>query len=194
MLTLDDPDFDNISRDYYADMLDLVARLVAGTITAAVYQEQQVALTEVAMVAVLVTTGAELTNLELAAIFEAHLQQARESAASLAEDVVGGRYTEGLTTSALREIADALKKRIGLWTYTLGQLYSRAILYVGNDGDLMQWQRGATEAGCESCVGLDGQIKTRAEWRTLASEGTAPRSKSLACGGWNCDCKVVKVS
>ena len=56
---------------------------------------------------------------------------------------------------------------------------------------MYEWVLGNTEEHCTDCLRLDGQRHRLKSWRR---KGLTPQSDVLACNGFNCDCKLVKVS
>ena len=55
---------------------------------------------------------------------------------------------------------------------------------------MYEWVLGNTEEHCRDCVKLDGQ---RHRMKTYYAKGIIPQSDVLECGGWHCDCRLVKV-
>lgn len=50
---------------------------------------------------------------------------------------------------------------------------------------------GSTEEHCDSCLTANGQIHRLKAWHR---SGKHPRSSQLQCGGWRCDCRLVKTA
>lgn len=77
-----------------------------------------------------------------------------------------------------------------LWVHkSLSAIYQLGLLE-GDKAGWYQWKLGQTEESCETCLALNGQIHRLA---TYSKAGKLPRSKSLACKGFNCDCRLEKV-
>ena len=55
---------------------------------------------------------------------------------------------------------------------------------------LYEWVLGLTEEHCGDCSKLSGQRHRMRHW---AKKGLLPQSDRLECGGFNCDCKLVRV-
>ena len=49
------------------------------------------------------------------------------------------------------------------------------------------WRLGVTEEHCSDCASYEGKVYRNSTW---AKWGAIPRSHSLACGGWLCDCNL----
>ena len=81
--------------------------------------------------------------------------------------------------------------RLNLWAN--GRQRVRNIARTHDPADpLLVWRLGATEEHCRDCLEANGRVLHASEWRTLANVGIHPQSPSLECGGWNCDCSLVK--
>jgi hypothetical protein len=58
-----------------------------------------------------------------------------------------------------------------------------------------QWKYGDTTAHCPSCAAYAGRVYRNSVWtKWLEPLDMMPRGKGLACGGWQCDCSIVKTS
>lgn len=77
-----------------------------------------------------------------------------------------------------------ITRRVGLWANQFQRLKNRAMLFFGADKRLM-WREGDTAQKCQSCLGLDRQVKSAREWARLNIQ---PQDRQLICGGWNCEC------
>ena len=103
----------------------------------------------------------------------------------------------GLEDEAAAGILIGVVSRVArLWTRSFDGLVSKGQTHTPPEVDedtgeeveaAFVWRLGATEDHCVDCLNLDGQVHTAAEW--LAS-GIQPQSPDLACGGWNCDCRL----
>jgi hypothetical protein len=51
----------------------------------------------------------------------------------------------------------------------------------------MMWRCGGTSDHCPDCAAYNGKVYRNSTW---AKWGAIPRSHALACGGWNCDCRL----
>ncbi len=56
---------------------------------------------------------------------------------------------------------------------------------------IYEWQLGATEQHCKDCQRLNGQVHRLSNW---SKRGWLPQANKLACGGFNCDCRLVKTT
>ena len=103
----------------------------------------------------------------------------------------------GLDDEATAAVLISVVSRVArLWTRSFDGLVSKGQTHtppvVDEDtGEEVEvtfvWRRGATKKPCRDCLALDGQVHTAAEWR---SAGIEPQSPDLACGGWECLCKL----
>lgn len=77
-----------------------------------------------------------------------------------------------------------------LWfNKSITPMYQAGLLSADKNG-LYEWVYGDTEH-CETCRSLNGQ---RHRLKDYARRDLMPQSGALACGGWNCKCKLVKAS
>jgi hypothetical protein len=53
------------------------------------------------------------------------------------------------------------------------------------------WHEGDTKDKCADCIRLDGQVH---RLRGYVSRGWLPKSEKLACGGWECGCRILKTT
>jgi hypothetical protein len=56
---------------------------------------------------------------------------------------------------------------------------------------MFEWVLGRTEQHCRTCLGLSGQ---RHRLKTFHKYDLVPKSRKLACGGWLCDCRLVRTA
>lgn len=97
-------------------------------------------------------------------------------------------YIDNFANEVAREglTPDQIAQRAVLWV----SKSLRAIYYVGlidTKTDLVYpWLLGPAEKHCPTCLANAGQQHTMKEW---AAAGMLPGSSSLACGGWECQCK-----
>lgn len=75
------------------------------------------------------------------------------------------------------------------WANALDGFYN-AIKMMGAGNKMLTWVLGNAEKHCADCERLDGQ-RHRASW--YSSHGYTPRrpGSATACGGYNCDCRLV---
>lgn len=111
---------------------------------------------------------------------------ATAAASGLAGDIYAGRY-KGKTKQEQEQLDDLLNARLLLWALTAASIYAQGQLARIDDGFLV-WRRGMTVEPCETCLALDGVVRTRKNWR-LSPYRPQARNGSLKCGGWNCDCR-----
>jgi hypothetical protein len=90
-------------------------------------------------------------------------------------------YTQGLSPDQVRLSADAWSNK------TLQKFYQWGI-ESGDKNGVYVWKVGPTEH-CPDCARLKGQIHRFGEWR---KSGWMPGSDKLDCGGYQCQCSLVK--
>ncbi len=93
-----------------------------------------------------------------------------------------------IATEKRKEKADfvAIFERLNLWTNQYDYFYNLGLMASKANPKLM-WKRGKTKVGCISCVTYDGRVYRKNTWAKYAP---LPRSKELACGGWECQCDL----
>ena len=64
-------------------------------------------------------------------------------------------------------------------------------LAVSTSNAKYEWQLGATEEHCPDCLRLNGQVHKMSEW---VESRWLPKTRKLDCGGWLCDCKLVRTT
>lgn len=103
------------------------------------------------------------------------IEQAIESAPGL------GAYAPDATDKGIAARL-ALWTNAGLGLYSVGQLWRR--------GDpFYRWEVSPGKQSCNDCLRLNGQVHTAEEWR---QSNWVPRGHNLACGGWNCGCRLIE--
>ena len=103
-------------------------------------------------------------------------------------------YLDGLADAILAtDDYRTVYPRINLWVNRFKDVRNRARVLSCPDV-LFTWVLGATEDHCSDCLSYAGQSRTGADWQKIyAQTGHRPQSPSLECGGWQCDCDLVKV-
>ncbi len=67
--------------------------------------------------------------------------------------------------------------------------YYQAGLLSADANSIYEWVYGKTEVHCDSCKALNGQRHRLRRWKA----NIMPKSSDLECGGFLCDCNLVKV-
>lgn len=100
-----------------------------------------------------------------------------------------------LAALAIGASFETLRWRVNLWKYRYLDMYNRTLIILGRTrGKRLIWRYGATEKHCRDCAHYEGQIKTAVEWDEIYRLfGHRPQSHTLACGGWQCDCRLEVV-
>lgn len=82
----------------------------------------------------------------------------------------------------------SIENRLDMWAGRYGALRTRVEAQAAGDKK-KQWILGRTEEHCRTCYGVAGRVYRNSTW--LASD-CIPRSQSLCCHGFNCDCSLVE--
>lgn len=69
--------------------------------------------------------------------------------------------------------------------------FYQAGMVAADQNGLYEWVLGNTEEHCTSCITLNGQ---RHRMKQYATRSLIPPTEHTECGGWQCDCKLVKVN
>lgn len=78
--------------------------------------------------------------------------------------------------------------RVGLWESAMGLILTYGFLFMrGGEDDLLIWVRTASDS-CETCIGMEGTIKTRGEWQ----ESNVLPATNTNCGAW-CLCYLSEL-
>lgn len=87
-----------------------------------------------------------------------------------------------------------LYDRLELWVNQYGRIMSLAGTMAAADQKGL-WKYGDTVDHCPSCKALAGRVYRNSTWtKWLEPLDMMPRGKGLACGGWQCDCSIIKTS
>lgn len=109
-----------------------------------------------------------------------------------------------MTAEMKQASAAGTLNRIGMWgeslrAFRLDGLVKGAEL--GGDDPICQWMLGNTEVHCENgkgtigCLELSLQAPQRlSDFVTAGLIPRAPGNEAITCGGWKCDCKLVRVA
>lgn len=86
----------------------------------------------------------------------------------------------------------------------LGSMLSRADLWVQRYAHARErgkqnacsdlkyrWVLGATEEHCTDCLAAEGRVHRASIWQKY---GWQPGARTLACGGWRCDCRFERTN
>ena len=81
----------------------------------------------------------------------------------------------------------SVQNRLNMWAGRYGALRTRVEAQAAGDKK-KQWILGRTEEHCKTCYGVAGRVYRNSTW--LVND-CIPRSQSLCCHGFNCDCSLV---
>lgn len=77
--------------------------------------------------------------------------------------------------------------RADMWVNRYNDVVNRAQVTSCGDKKFM-WQLGPTEEHCEDCAKYNGRVYRGSTWNKY---GILPKSRDLACHGFNCRCELV---
>lgn len=77
--------------------------------------------------------------------------------------------------------------RASMWLNSYDRVSEIAKSYACGDKKMV-WILGATEQHCKDCLRFSGRVYRMSQWNKI---GILPKSISLACHGYRCDCKLV---
>lgn len=91
---------------------------------------------------------------------------------------------------------DPLLSRAQMWGNQWNTAYREAErLILMDGGGNLEWVKGATEQGCDTCANLDGIVMSAKEWEMLGVHPRGYPNSKLECEGGgpanNCDCSLV---
>ena len=81
----------------------------------------------------------------------------------------------------------AVENRLNMWAGRYGALRTRVHAQAAGDKK-QQWVLGRTEEHCRTCYGVAGRVYRNSTW---LKNDCVPRSQSLCCHGFNCDCSLI---
>lgn len=118
-----------------------------------------------------------------------------ESEQDTIADMVHGQseYVTGLGAALFKDevVTDAMAdQKASMWFNKSIQPFYQAGLASADSNSMYQWVLGRTEDHCSTCAGMDGQIH---RLKTYNRRQVIPQSDLLECGGFQCDCHLVKV-
>lgn len=122
---------------------------------------------------------ADRTPQEQAAL-NREIMLARQSVAGL------GAFIEQNAKAAGGKLS-ALYPRLSLWSNRYPAIVILAQTMACGDQKL-RWEYGGTHDHCEDCAMYVGKVYRATLWHRY---GALPRSRSLECGGWKCQCRLV---
>jgi len=82
------------------------------------------------------------------------------------------------------------QRRPAMWYRKSIHPFFMAGLASADKNGMYEWQLGQTEEHCSDCLRLNGQRHRLRDWYR---KNLIPRSDKLECGGFECDCRLVKV-
>lgn len=77
--------------------------------------------------------------------------------------------------------------RVELWVNRYTSVANDAAVTAGADRKFI-WEYGATSDHCGDCAKYEGKIHRGSLWVQV---GALPQGRTLECGGWRCDCRLV---
>lgn len=86
-----------------------------------------------------------------------------------------------------------LSKTLTVWQNTYLSVRELARTIEAAPDTILRWEMGPTVEHCEDCLRYSNVEKPKSEWDELFKKGIYPKSRSLACNGYHCLCKLVVV-
>lgn len=192
---------DAFLRDYYGRLYAVADEARNGRIARRRTEEQLAAIAVPGVLAAfLLSGGSPATPAAQREIDEAQTTH-RRSAGLLAQDLADGRYDweeyaqgvggGGIATADAQAVVDGrLQRRLNLWAFSAAGMWHAGQVY-GPDDVLYQWFYGATQEHCRDCAyGVAIGPQPVSIWRQLRIR---PQAHDLECGGWQCDCRRLRV-
>jgi hypothetical protein len=93
-------------------------------------------------------------------------------------------FIDGLANDPTARLSDA-DYRLNMWANRYPDVQDQAKVYFGKRTRL-QWTLGDAEH-CETCLALSNIVAWAQEWQVA---GIQPKSRDLACKGYNCACSL----
>jgi hypothetical protein len=100
-----------------------------------------------------------------------------------------GTAIEAAQDKTLEEFRQSFRSRIDLWVNRYTDTTNKAKVYFG-DRTRLEWKLGETENHCDTCAALNGIVAFAFEWEQSGVKPQSPPNDVLACGGWQCDCRL----
>lgn len=201
MQPLDNPTAQQQLDRYEEDLQDLVDMALAGDMREDDFKQEMKRITVAAILLMYLLGGGDPDRQQEALANE--LRQNQQSINNLTDDIFSGRYSARKEAEPERpaqtgqEGRQKLFNRIVLWSFALSGVYAigqRKALPVNGVEIEYRWELGYTDENCRDCLWANGQVLTASQWDNLAAVGIAPQSPSLECGGYHCDCRLVRVT
>lgn len=107
------------------------------------------------------------------------------------EEFILGFASDIETTRMEQKPITPLYNRVELWVNRFDEVKDTAIIHFGGK-QKFEWELGATEEHCTTCLALNGIVATAEEWEQSGVHPQRGPNDSLECGGWLCDCRRKK--
>lgn len=183
-----DAEIEDILAEYETALADIVGPAVDGDLTETDFEAEMEALvTGVLTLLFLSGVGEEseagLLADELAEL-EENIEVHKESIQNFAADIYDNE------TYADDDGREKALKRLALWVTVAAGVYAMGKLWDRQDGRYVWWYNPAKD-NCTDCIRLNDQVHRASEWR---QSGWRPQGSNLECGGWECGCRLKRVS
>lgn len=191
---------------YYLQLEQLSRQAVRREITPAEYRNRMEDVVTAALFQAFILGGGSLNSREAKLYIDEQRQITFNSIAILGDAIYSGRYGEQVIGDDIRQTEEnglaKLAARLSLWTFALGRVFNRSMLYptgqaTGIDPDTGMpvtpeepryiWLYDPRKEHCSDCAKLNGTVLTANEWKRT---GIEPQSPALQCGGWRCGCRL----
>ena len=179
-------DIDSIIQNYYEELLALAQSTAANQTSENDARGRIAEATIAAITLALLRGGGIRDNAALNPVEQEQLDALRLVINSSASRLAG-EWSDSEDADP-----DSVFNRGSVWAATISGMFWWAMKGRADSDVQMVWRRGNTVEPCATCLWLDGQVKTAAQWAELPYYPQA-RNGSLECGGWNCDCRFEEV-
>lgn len=179
---------------YYDDLSDLIYQAQTGEIDQNTFQQQAETLT-VALLLLLYLRGSGKTEAQLTSADRSRINQQARAMLGQLPTLGSAVYAGDFQPVEEGGRGHSIPARVFTWASIAAGIWWLGQIFSGPDYELLEWRYSIFKDHCDQCRNLNGQIKTRKEWRRLASEqGIYPGSWYLECHGIHCGCELVPVA
>jgi hypothetical protein len=186
-----DIDGDVVNEDleeYQDGLIELIALGSRGEITREEFESRWLELTEAILILMLLL-GSEREELTLEQESEVSQQMERSRAGmgEITRQVFAGEY---VVQEGEEEPQRNILAKVLLWANVAIGMFWAGLSFLADD-PWLQWELGKADH-CRTCLALNGIIMRASDW---ARSPFKPRitNGSLACGGYNCKCRLSRV-
>lgn len=177
--------------DYYGGRLDAYAReLYSGKIDEGGYIDKMTAIIETQLTRAW-NEGMRDNKLDPSTDMTPEFQQ-------VLDDAINSEYDHVLDIAqaildqrdAGGKLEDGIYQRLDMWQQRYTDVANQARIVTANKEDMYEWVYGDTDH-CDTCMTLNGQVASMADWEDSGYMPQSPPNDALTCGGWRCQCQLL---